>query len=144
MAGLLGGIGGGHRRSHPLNADINVTSLVDVAFVLLIIFMITAPIMQGGIDVELPKAKAAPLSSKDGVVVSVDRRGKIFVDDIPVTMDEFKATIRRLMDQRNVSSVYVRGDRQTPYGNVVRVVAALHEAGITGTGLVTEEEDISR
>jgi biopolymer transport protein TolR len=94
--------------------------------------------------VELPRATIAPLSSKDGVVVSVDRRGRIYVDDIPVTLEEFRATIRRLVDQRNVSSVYVRGDRSTPYGNVVRVVAALHAAGITGTGLVTEEEDIGR
>lgn len=145
MVGSLGGGGlSGRRRTPQLNAEINVTSLVDVAFVLLIIFMITAPIMQGGIDVELPKAKAAPLSSKDGVVVSVDRRGRIFVDDVLVTPEEFKSTIRRLVDQRNVSSVYVRGDRSTSYGNVVKVVAALHEAGITGTGLVTEEEDISR
>jgi biopolymer transport protein ExbD/biopolymer transport protein TolR len=141
---MIGGSSLHRRRTPTLTADINVTSLVDVAFVLLIIFMVTAPIMQGGIDVELPKAKAAPLSSKDGVVVSVDRRGRIFVDDVAVTIDEFKATIRRLVDQRNVSSVYVRGDRSTPYGNVVRVIAALHEAGITGTGLITEEEDVGR
>jgi biopolymer transport protein ExbD/biopolymer transport protein TolR len=144
MAGMIGGSSLHRRRTPVLNADINVTSLVDVAFVLLIIFMVTAPIMQGGIDVELPKAKVAPLSSKDGVVVSVDRRGRIYVDDIAVTPEEFRATIRRLVDQRNVSSVYVRGDRTTPYGNVVRVVAALHAAGITGAGLVAEEEDIDR
>ncbi len=141
---MIGGSSLHRRRTPVLNADINVTALVDVAFVLLIIFMVTAPIMQGGIDVELPKAKVAPLSSKDGVVVSVDRRGRIYVDDIAVTPEEFRATIRRLVDQRNVSSVYVRGDRSTPYGNIVRVVAALHEAGITGTGLVAEEEDIQR
>ncbi len=121
-----------------------MTPLVDVALVLLIIFMITAPVMQGGIDVDLPQAKAAPLSAKDGVVVSVNRQGGIFVDDIAVTLPEFQATVRRIMDQRNASSVYVRGDRATPYGNVVRVIAALREAGITSAGLVTEEEDVSR
>ena len=67
-------------RRHPraaLNADINVTSLVDVAFVLLIIFMITAPIMQGGIDVQLPRAASRPLESRQGMVVTIDRRGRI-------------------------------------------------------------------
>ncbi len=141
MAGS--GLGMGRRRL-TVNADVNITPLVDVALVLLIIFMITAPIMQGGIDVELPQAKATPLAAKDGLVVSVNRAGRIFVDDIPVTMAEFRATVRRIMDQRKVTSVYVRGDRGTPYGNVVRVIAALHEAGITSAGLVTEEEDVAR
>ncbi|MFN0179365.1 MAG: ExbD/TolR family protein [Gemmatimonadales bacterium] len=144
MGGMIGGGGFGRRRAPALSAEINVTSLVDVALVLLIIFMITAPIMQGGIDVELPTAQAAPLSSKDGVVVSVDRRGRIFVDDVLVSPAEFRSAIRRLVDQRNTSSVYVRGDRNAPFGSVVRVFAALREAGITGAGIVTEEEDISR
>ena len=144
MAGGFGGLGTGRRRGLALNADINVTSLVDVAFVLLIIFMITAPIMQGGVDVELPKAQTRPISSKDGVVVSVDRRGQIFIDDLAVSYAEFRATIRRLVDQRNTSSVYVRGDRNVAYGSVVRVLGALHEAGITTAGLVTEEEDVGR
>ena len=140
-----GGLSGLGRRGVPrISAEVNMTPLVDVALVLLIIFMITAPVMQGGIDVDLPQAKAAPLSAKDGVVVSVNREGGIFVDDIAVTLPEFQATVRRLMDQRNASSVYVRGDRATPYGNVVRVIAALREAGITSAGLVTEEEDVSR
>lgn len=144
MAGSFGGGGLGRRRGPSVNADVNITPLVDVALVLLIIFMITAPIMQGGIDVQLPEAKATPLAAKDGVVVSVNRQGRIFVDDIPVSLAEFRATVRRIMDQRNASSVYVRGDRGTPYGNVIRVIAALHEAGITSAGLVTQEEDITR
>ncbi len=143
MAGGLGSGLGGRRRLVP-NADINVTSLVDIAFVLLIIFMITAPIMQGGVDVELPKAEARPITSKDGVVVSVDRQGQIWVDNIRVSYPELQASIRRLVDQRNTSSVYVRGDRNVPYGTVVRVLAALHDAGITSAGLVTEEEDVRR
>ena len=86
MAGLLGR--GGGLRGHgelPLNADINVTSLVDVAFVLLIIFMITAPIMQGGVDVQLPRAEARPMTAAEGLVVSVDREGRIFLEDTPVS-----------------------------------------------------------
>ena len=69
------------RRTRPgLNADINVTSLVDVAFVLLIIFMIAAPMMQGGVEVRLPRAQARPLESHQGLVVTVDRQGRIWVD----------------------------------------------------------------
>lgn len=138
------GLGFSRRRALAPTADINVTSLVDVAFVLLIIFMITAPIMQGGIDVQLPRASVRPLSSKDGVVVTVDRQGRIFIDQTPVTYEEFRATIRRLVDQRNTSSVYVRGDRNTEYGNIVRVISALAQAGITSMGMVAEEEDIRR
>ena len=93
MAGLVGG--GGVLRGHgelPLNADINVTSLVDVAFVLLIIFMITAPIMQGGVDVQLPRAAARPIEPKSGLVVTVDRSGKIFLDQSSLSYDDFRAT----------------------------------------------------
>jgi biopolymer transport protein ExbD/biopolymer transport protein TolR len=142
VAAGLGGMGLGRRRAAPLNADINVTSLVDVAFVLLIIFMITAPMMQGGVDVELPKAKAASMTSRDAVIVSVSRQGRIFVDQIPVTEGEFRAAIRRIMDQRNANSVYVRGDRNATYGSVIRVLAALHDAGVTGASMVVEEEDL--
>jgi biopolymer transport protein ExbD/biopolymer transport protein TolR len=137
-------VGQGRRRGLAVQADINVTSLVDVAFVLLIIFMITAPIMQGGVDVELPKASTQPISSKDGVVVSIDRQGQIYIDNVPVTYEELRATIRRRVDQQNTSSVYVRGDRNVAYGSVVRVIAALHDAGITSAGLVAEEEELRR
>ncbi len=81
MAGRLGGLGGGSDDGElNLNADINVTSLVDVAFVLLIIFMIAAPMMPGGVDVQLPRAEARPLPPSEGMVVSVDREGRIFID----------------------------------------------------------------
>src|SRR5882672_5850395 len=100
MAGLLGGGGGGGLRGHgelPLSADINVTSLVDVAFVLLIIFMITAPIMQGGVEVELPRAEARPIPAREGMVVSVDRSGRIFVDETRVSYADFRITFGALV-----------------------------------------------
>ncbi|MBX3147116.1 MAG: ExbD/TolR family protein [Gemmatimonadales bacterium] len=143
MAGGISGASLGRKRL-AVNTEINMTPLVDVALVLLIIFIITAPIMMGGVDVQLPQASTAPLAAKDGVVITVDRAGQVFVDDIPVSAAELQATVRRLMDQRNATGVFVRGDRATPYGNVVRVIAALHEAGITSAGLVTEAEDIRR
>ncbi len=128
----------------PLNADINVTSLVDVAFVLLIIFMITAPIMQGGVDVQLPRAEARPLQPKQGLIVSVDRAGKIYLDEAPLTVKEFRTTFPAVVKARKPSGVYLRADSRVGYGQVVRVLAIMRLAGVNDVGLVAEEEEIVR
>ncbi len=139
------GVGrGGGLRGHgelPLNADINVTSLVDIAFVLLIIFMIAAPIMQGGVDVQLPKAEARPITAKDGVVVSIDAEGRIFIDETRVAEAEFRSVFATLVQRRKQNAVYLRADRRVPYGEVVRVLAVIRASGINDVGLVAEEED---
>ncbi len=133
------------RRSRAaLNADINVTSLVDVAFVLLIIFMITAPMMQGGVDVRLPQAQARPLESRQGLVVTLDRRGRIYVDEARLSYADFRATFRALVARRRPSGVYLRADRGVPYGDVVRVLAVIRASGAQNVGLVTETEEITR
>ncbi|OGT94762.1 MAG: hypothetical protein A2083_09370 [Gemmatimonadetes bacterium GWC2_71_9] len=133
------------RRSRAaLNADINVTSLVDVAFVLLIIFMITAPMMQGGVEVRLPQAQARPLESRQGLVVTVDRRGRIYVDEARLSYADFRATFRALVARRRPSGVYLRADRGVPYGDVVRVLAVIRASGAQNVGLVTETEEITR
>jgi biopolymer transport protein ExbD/biopolymer transport protein TolR len=137
--GLLGG--GGGLRGHgelPLNADINVTSLVDVAFVLLIIFMITAPIMQGGVDVRLPRADAKPLEPKQGLIVTVDRDGKIFLDQAGLSYADFRATFGAFVRSKRPSGVYLRADAQVPYGVVVQVLAVIRESGVSDVGLVAE------
>src|ERR1044071_7052129 len=144
MAGGSLGSGLGRRRRFLPTADINVTSLVDVAFVLLIIFMITAPMMQGGVPVELPRAEGRPLAPKEGIIVTVDRRGQIYVDQTRVSYDDFRAAFRALVAKRGTSNVYLRGDTRTNYGNVVRVMAAMQAAGVTKINLTTEEEEISR
>jgi biopolymer transport protein ExbD/biopolymer transport protein TolR len=145
MAGLLGG---GGLRGHgelPLNADINVTSLVDVAFVLLIIFMITAPMMQGGVPLELPKAEGRPLAPGEGVIVSVDRRGQIWVDQTRVSYAEFRAAFRAVVARKRTSVVIVRGDRGARYGDVVRVFAAIQASGLNlKVNVITEDEEVSR
>jgi biopolymer transport protein ExbD/biopolymer transport protein TolR len=142
---MAGGLGrGGGLRGHgelPLTADINVTSLVDVAFVLLIIFMITAPIMQGGVDVQLPRAEARPITAKEGMVVSVDRDGRIFIDETAVSENDFRLTFGALVQSRKPKSVYLRADRRVPYGAVVRVLAVIRTSGVTDVGLVAEEEE---
>lgn len=127
-----------------LNADINVTSLVDVAFVLLIIFMITAPIMQGGVDVQLPRAEARPLQPKEGLVVSIDREGRIFVDESPLSLADFRAAFPAIVSAREPSGVYLRADSRVDYGQVVRVLAVMRAAGIGEVGLVAEPEVMRR
>jgi biopolymer transport protein ExbD len=142
---MAGGIGsGGGLRGHgelPLAADINVTALVDVAFVLLIVFMITAPLMQGGVDVQLPRAEARPITAKEGMVVSVDREGRIFIDETAVSLRDFRLTFSALVQSRKPKSVYLRADRRVPYGDVVRVLATIRTSGVTDVGLVAEEEE---
>jgi biopolymer transport protein TolR len=141
MSLTLGGGGSYGRGNLPLMADINVTSLVDVVLVLLIIFMITAPMMQGGVDVQLPRAEARPLTAKEGMVVSVDREGRIFVDQTPVSYNDFRLTFRSLVTARKPTGVYLRADTRVPYGDVVRVLAVIRTAGVNDVGLVAEDEN---
>src|SRR5205807_1139237 len=135
MAGLWGG--GGGLRGHgelPLNPDINVTSLVDVAFVLLIIFMITAPIMQGGVDVRLPRAEARPLEPKSGLVVTLDREGRIYMDQAPLSYDDFRATFPAFVRTKRPTGVYLRADGRVPYADVVQVLAVIRASGVNDVG----------
>ena len=134
-----------HRRragGMPLNAEINVVSLIDVMLLLLVVFMITAPLMQGGVDVALPKAQARPLEQKSGLVVTVNRQGQIFVDDDRLTYDEFRAGFRAIAEQRSRQGVYLRADQGVPYGTVVRVLAVMRAAGVADVGLVAEPEEV--
>lgn len=133
-----------HREPLELNAEINVVSLIDVMLLLLVIFMITAPMMQGGVDISLPKAQARPMESKGGLVVTVDRAGQIKVDDVRLTFDEFRAGFRALASQRSREGIYLRADQNVNYGLVVRVLAIMRTAGVGDVGLVTEPEEIPR
>ena len=123
-----------------LNAEINVVSLIDVMMLLMVIFMITAPLMQGGVDVQLPKAEAAPLEPKSGLVVTVDRAGIVFVGETRMTYDEFRVSFKTLADQRAKGGVYLRADAAAPYGTVARVIAVMRRAGVSNLGLVAEPE----
>jgi len=124
----------------PLNSEINVVSLIDVMLLLLVIFMITAPMMQGGVDVALPKAEAKPLEPKSGLVVSVDRAGFIYVDETKMTMGEFRSAFRALASKRASDGVYLRGDASVPYGVMAQVLATMRAAGVGDVGLVTDPE----
>ncbi|MBT8477853.1 MAG: biopolymer transporter ExbD, partial [Gemmatimonadetes bacterium] len=105
---MIGGrLGGGPETGLPVRAEINVTSLVDVAFTLLVIFMITAPILQGGVEVAVPRAPSAPLQVAEGLMITVDRDGQIYVDDDAFTRDEFAATIVQMVERKGGPTVYV-------------------------------------
>ena len=125
-----------------MNAEINVVSLIDVMMLLMIIFMITAPIMQGGVDVSLPRAEARPLEPKSGLVVTVNRTGQIFVDETRMSEREFRASFSVLAARRGRDGVYLRADQGVPYGTVVRVLAIMRAAGVGDVGLVAEPEDV--
>ena len=128
----------------PFEAGINVTSLVDVAFVLLIIFMITAPIMQGGVDVQLPRTDAQPIQPKQGLIVTIDRDGVIFIDEDPLTYEEFRGSFRAIVDSRGADGVYMRGDKRALWEHVARVMAVIRSAGVENLGVVTEAEELGR
>src|SRR5687768_13817672 len=125
-----------------LNAEINVVSLIDIMMLLMVIFMITAPIMQGGVDVALPRADARPLEAKSGLVVTVNRAGQIFVDDSRLSFAEFQASFKSLAADRSRQGIYLRADEGVPYGTVVRVIAVMRAAGVGNVGLVAEPEAI--
>jgi biopolymer transport protein ExbD/biopolymer transport protein TolR len=130
------------RDTLPVNAEINLTNLIDIAFVLLIIFMITAPMLQGGITLTLPKADVAPIESTDGVVVSIQADGKIFIDKAEVTLDDLGAQMKRYADAKQ--SVNFRADKDVPSGQSFRVMAVMAKAGVTNFGIAMEPEQDKR
>ena len=125
----------------PLNAEINVVSLIDVMMLLLVIFMITAPMMQGGIEVKLPRGEARPLESKGDLVVTVKSANEVYVDDTRMSMTEFRGAFKALAEQRAKRGVYLRGDASVPYGEVVRVLGIMMQAGAANVGIVVEPAD---
>ncbi|MEX0891873.1 MAG: biopolymer transporter ExbD [Gemmatimonadota bacterium] len=132
------------RRGLPVNAEIQITNLVDVAFVLLIIFMITAPILQGGIELDLPNAEAAPLTDEEGVMVSIARDGTIFVGEAEMGgLEEFRGVFGSWLDAEQ-RTTYVRADAAVSYGVVVQVLAIISGMGVTDLSLVLEPEETNR
>jgi biopolymer transport protein TolR len=129
---------GRRRRSMPLNAEINITNLVDVAFVLLIIFMITAPILQGGVELRLPDADAAPLTSGEGVIVSLQRDGAIYIDRVQVRLEEFPAQYRAYLGERQTRTVFLRADQDVAWGQVARLIATMEESGVGDVSVIYE------
>ncbi len=130
---------GQQRGRLPLTAEINVTSLVDVAFTLLVIFIITAPILQGGVEVELPRAQAGPITQTEGVIVTIGEDGSYYLDDVPVaSQEEFLEIFPGYMEDREGAPVFVRGDRRVAYGQVMELFGLLRELDVAQVNLVLE------
>ena len=119
-------------------SDINVTPFVDVMLVLLIIFMVTAPMMTQGVDVALPEATAEPLpAEKENLMISIDNKSTVFINDVPVTVDDLNEKLKRIMSNRSDRAVYLKADKDIPYGTVVRVMSEIKLAGVEKLGMVT-------
>lgn len=131
-------------RRQPMN-EINVVPFIDVMLVLLVIFMITAPMLTQGVDVELPQVTSEPIDSQeeqDPIIVSVNQDGEYYVslggDETSVNLDELSQRVIILMERNPGTPVLVRGDRRVPYGEIVTLMGTLQVAGVANVGLISE------
>jgi biopolymer transport protein TolR len=122
-----------------LMSEINVTPFVDVMLVLLIIFMVTAPMMMQGMDVALPQVTSKPLETKeDHLMITLNKDGQIYINDFLVTLDTLQDKLAKIIQGRANPDVYLKADREVPYGMVAQAMAQIKDAGIDRLGMVTE------
>ncbi|HYA37589.1 MAG TPA: protein TolR [Candidatus Methylomirabilis sp.] len=128
------------KRRKKLMSDINVVPYIDVMLVLLVIFMITAPLLSQGVKVDLPKAQARPVENQDRetLVVTVDRTGQYYLDDRRISAEDLRKKAAVILRLRPETPVLIRGDRQVDYGQVVKAMTLLQAAGASSVGLLTE------
>ncbi len=144
--GVAGGSSGGSRRRNRRHArgvmsEINVTPMVDVMLVLLIIFMVAAPLMTVGVPIDLPQTAAKPMEGQtDPINISVDAAGKVFIQDTEITYDELVPKLMAVAKNGVEERIYVRGDKTADYGTVMRVMARISAAGFKKIGLITQDE----
>jgi biopolymer transport protein TolR len=138
--------GGGRRgraRKHAPMHEINVTPFVDVMLVLLIIFMVTAPMLTSGVPIELPETKGQQLqTNKEPVTISVDKSGKLFIGDTEVGLNNISEVLKTRAKNGTDEQIFIRGDKGIDYGTVMRVMGRVKAAGFTKVSLVTETEGI--
>ena len=142
--GAAGRGGRGHRRRgrhHGLISEINVTPFVDVMLVLLIIFMVAAPLLTVGVPIDLPKTRANAMNPEtQPITISVNENGQIFLQETEIPLDEVVAKLSAIATTGYEERIYVRGDKTTNYGTVMQVMARIQAAGYTRIGLVTLQE----
>ena len=143
--GASGGVSGGKRRHRrkPVMAEINVTPMVDVMLVLLIIFMVAAPLLTVGVPLDLPQTQAKSLDQdKEPLTVSVNTKGEVFLQNSEIKIDELVPKLQAVTQARGGTDerIYVRGDKKVDYGTVMRVMGRLSAAGFRRVALVTEVE----
>ncbi len=118
-------------------AEINMTPMVDVITVILIIFMMTAPMMQQGVEVQLPKAQARQVDVESGIMVTMTIEGRIFVGELQVEVGEIETVLGKIKKYGRERPVFVKADKDLPYGSVLEVIARVKKAGIYNVGLIT-------
>ncbi|MBI4595307.1 MAG: protein TolR [Candidatus Tectomicrobia bacterium] len=129
----------GHKRgASTALSEINVTPLVDVMLVLLVIFMVTAPMMQQGVDVQLPQESASAFNKEEGVVISITDNERIYFNDRRVTLNELEQKIGEIISLQSDKEVFLKADKSVAYGVVVKVIAAIKRSGVKKLGMVTE------
>ena len=129
-------------RTRKASADINITPFVDVMLVLLIIFMVAAPMMQQGIDVDLPETTTHALRIQDNpLILSVKKDGKYFLGRSEIKIENLVSKLEAIFEARASKEIYLRADRAAPYGTVVKAMAAAQKAGSNQLGIVTEPEN---
>jgi len=121
-------------------AEINITNLVDVTMVLLIIFMLTAPFLQAGVKLRLPKAEAKQIEEQEGVTVSIDEDSRLFIDEKAVDWNDFSVAFRRAIEA-TAPRVFLRVDKDVRYETVLKVIARIKMLGIEDLGLIAEQEE---
>ena len=120
-------------------SDINVTPLVDVMLVLLIIFMVTAPMMMQGVEVNLPQTTAKSIKTReDPLILTINKKREIFLEDRQIGLNEIEIKIKSIFKYRRSKELLLRADKEVPYGFVIKVIAGVKEAGIDKLGMVTE------
>ena len=127
------------QRNNEALSQINVTPLVDVMLVLLVIFMVTAPILQQGVEVNLPQVRAGALTGDEvQLVVTVTSAGAVYLNDAAMTPPDLLTKLQAVLREAPDRAVYLRADAAVPYGEVMRVIASLREAGVQRLGMITE------
>jgi biopolymer transport protein TolR len=122
-------------------SDINVTPLVDVVLVLLIIFMVTAPVLQSGIEVSVPKTRTVKEITEERMVISINKQQRVFLGNDPVNINEIKSKLRQKIRDPQNQSVFIRADEEVPFGAFATVMDAVKGAGITNVSIVTQPLD---
>jgi biopolymer transport protein TolR len=128
------------KRQYRPMADINVTNLVDIVLVLLIVFMISAPMMQAGVDIALPKASESPRDVSGGIIISIDSKQQIYIDRYKVDSKDFESRLKTVREVKKFRPIYIRADKSVPYGTVIELMGKIKKMGIENVGLVTEPE----
>jgi len=123
-------------------ASINITSLVDVTLCLLIIFMLTAPYIQGGVEVDLPQADTRQQVVREGPVITITENRQLYFQEDAVTMDELVERLAPYLPDKDIVPVYLRADEDNAYGFVLQVMAAVERAGFVNLSLVTDPENL--